>query len=151
MVEAILVINLLPAWGFIIQYGEVHRLLLLLTLPFTALMLAMRLAMSLENYGQDIRNGNKNLMTSMGWERGMSLHNYFIIFSFVVMAFTYVLGLPWKLVLPGLLSLPIGLYQIWQMRQIASGLKPNWKVLNFTAISLLGVTAYLVALSLWIG
>ncbi len=151
LIETILVINLLPVVGFVLQYGEMHRLLLMLTLPFTGLMLAMRLAVSLQSYSEDMRNGHKNMMISLGWERGMNLHNYSILFSFVIMALTYVFGLPWRLVWPGLLSLPIGLYQILQMRQIASGLKPNWKVLSFTAISLVGLTAYLITLTLWIG
>jgi hypothetical protein len=30
-------------------------------------------------------------------------------------------------------------------------LKPNWKILNLTAMTLVGLSAYLMTISLWIG
>ena len=75
-------------------------------------------------------------MTRLTWEPGMNLHNILILCSYLLLVMALLLGLPWSLGWPGLLTFPIGIYQIWQMRQIANGVKPNWKVLNFTATGL---------------
>ena len=151
VIETILIANLIPAFGLLLQTSEIHRLLFMLTVPLTALMLTMWLALALPDYGKDITHGRMNMMTSMGWERGMWFHNFLIILAYALLILAFILGLPWRLVWPGLLTLPIGVYQIIQIRQIASGIKPNWNVLNLTAIALLGLTAYLITLSLWIG
>lgn len=151
VIETILITNLVPALGFLIQTGEFHRLLLMLTVPLTALSLAMRLAMALPAYGVDVARERMNMMTSMGWQRGMRFHNILIILAFLLLLLAFAFGLPWRLFWPCLLTLPIGLYQIIQIRHIVSGMKPNWNILNLTSIALVGLTAYLITLSLWIG
>jgi hypothetical protein len=65
------------------------------------------------------------------------------------MALAFVLGLPWSLTWPGLLALPIGLFEIIQINQISGGSKPRWTVLNFTASALIGLTVYFITLALW--
>jgi 1,4-dihydroxy-2-naphthoate octaprenyltransferase len=151
VIETIVIVNLISAFGFLLQAGEMHRLLIMLTVPLTALMLAMRLALSLPGYGGDVARDRMNMMTSMGWERGMLFHNYLIIMAYGLIILAFLFGLPWRLVWPGLLSIPIGMYQVLQIRQIANGIKPNWNILNLTSIASMGLTAYLITLSLWIG
>jgi hypothetical protein len=111
----------------------------------------MRLALALPRYGEDLIKKDFNMMTNLGWERGMLIHNILIITTYTLIAIAFIFGLPWRLVWPELLTLPIGFYQILQMRQISLGIKPNWGILRLTAITLFGLSAYLVTLSLWIG
>lgn len=151
IVDAFLHVNLVPALAMLFQIKDMHRLLPMLTFPLTTLYLSMTLSLSLKDYTRDMRYGLKNLMTRLTWKHGMDLHNILILCSYVLLVMAILLGLPWSLGWPGLLTFPIGLYQIWQMRQIANGVKPNWKVLNFTAITLLSLTAYLLSITLWIG
>ncbi len=151
VVEAVLITNLIPAFAFLLQTGVIHRLLLMLTIPLTALMLAMRLAMALPAYGRDVARERMNMMTGMGWQRGMRLHNVLILLAFFLLTLALLQGLPWSLYWPALLVMPVGLYEIFQIRQIASGIKPNWNILNLTSAALVGLTAYLITLSLWIG
>ncbi len=151
VIETILITNLTPAFAFLLQTGEMHRLLFMLTPPLTALTLAMRLAMALPEYGRDVATEKLNMMTSIGWEHGMRFHNYLIVLAYAILLIAFAFGLPWRLVWPGLLTLPIGAYQIIQIHQIASGIKPNWNVLTLTSIALVGLTAYLITLSVWIG
>ena len=150
LLETIIIANLIPAFAFLLQEYEVHRLVIMLTLPITGFLLAMHLAQALSVYEQAFRSQVSNMMIRLGWERGITIHNLLILFSFAVIALAFLLGLPWRLVWPGLLCLPVGMYQIWQMRQIAAGVKPNWKMLNLTAVSLVSLSAYLITISLWI-
>jgi hypothetical protein len=39
--------------------------------------------------------------------------------------------------------------QFWQMRQIGSGAKPNWKALALNAAGLVGVLVYLLSYFFW--
>jgi 1,4-dihydroxy-2-naphthoate octaprenyltransferase len=140
-----------PALAYALQTGETHRLLILLTFPLTAMCIAMLLADELETYYADIKAGRKTLMVAVGWQRGMSLHNILILFSYLLVGLAAALKLPWSLTWPMLATLPVGLFQIWQMWQISNGQKPRWRLLRMTAYASFGIMAYLVAFTLWIG
>lgn len=151
LVTAFFITSITPAVAFTLQTGETHRLLLLLTFPLTAMFIALELATELEGYYSDIKEGRKTLMTAIGWQRGMSLHNVLILLSYFLIGLAAVLRLPWPLTWPMLATLPVGLFQIWQMWQISIGQKPRWRLLRITALAALGIMAYLVAFALWIG
>jgi 1,4-dihydroxy-2-naphthoate octaprenyltransferase len=149
LTEAILVTNLFPGLAFLLQTGELHRLLAMITFPLLLIFLAVRLALSLENYSANLKLGQKTMMIMLGWQSGMRLHNWLVPGAYLLMALAFVLGQPWSLTWPGLLPLPIGLFEIIQINQISDGSKPRWKVLNFTASALIGLTVYFITLALW--
>jgi 1,4-dihydroxy-2-naphthoate octaprenyltransferase len=149
LTEAILLTNLFPGLAFLLQTGELHRLLAMITFPLLLIFLAARLALSLEKYPLNLKHGQKTMMLVLGWQRGMRLHNWLVPGAYMFMALAFVLGMPWSLTWPGLLSLPVGLFEIVQINQISAGIKPRWRLLNFTALALLGLTVYFVGLALW--
>jgi 1,4-dihydroxy-2-naphthoate polyprenyltransferase len=149
LIQAFLITNLIPTLAFLFQTGDFHRLLVMLTFPLTMLYLAMTLALSLPSYIEQMRQNRDTLMMRLGWQRGMFMHNVLIFFAYLLLGMAAVYGLPWFLTWPGLLTFPLGLFQVWQMTRIANGYPPRWRLLTLTAISLLGLTAYLIALSLW--
>jgi 1,4-dihydroxy-2-naphthoate octaprenyltransferase len=151
LVTAIMTANLFPALAFLLQAGELHRLLAMLTFPLTLLYLASSLAVSLRQYAEDVRRERKTLLTRLGWQRGMSLHNLLIGLAYITLALAAIAGLPWQLVFPPLLALPFGMFQIWQMSAIAAGAKPRWRLLFYMALAVVGVTAYFMNLALWTG
>lgn len=151
LILAIMTANLFPALAFLLQAGELHRLLAMLTFPLTLLYLAAALAISLRQYAEDIRRDRKTLLTRLGWQRGMTLHNVLIGTAYATLALAAVIGLPWRLVYPPLLALPFGLVQIWQISAIAGGAKPRWRLLFYMALAVVGVTAYFINLALWTG
>jgi 1,4-dihydroxy-2-naphthoate octaprenyltransferase len=151
LASAILVVNLVPAFAFLLQSGEYHRLLALVTLPMTFLYLAAYLAISLQSYAGDVRKGRKNMLVRLGWQRGMMVHNMLILLGFLVMGTAALAGLPWGITWPGLLGLPLGLFQIWQMASIANGARPRWQLLMITSGATLALTAYFVNFALWTG
>lgn len=149
LTTSVLVANLVPVFAFVLQYGELHRLLVMSTFPLTALHLAMMIVFEFPDYLNDIKYEKYTLLVRVGWERGMVLHNILILTAFLLLGLAATFGLPLAIVLPALIPLPLGLLQIWQMRRIAGGGKPNWTTMGFTAAVLLGSVAYLLAFAFW--
>lgn len=150
LVTSFLVANMIPGFGFLLQTGEFHRLLPMITFPLTLLYLAMELALSLEKFEINPNPRVKSLMFRLGWQNGMLIHNALIFIAYLLIITAGFLGLPLGLVVPGLLSLPIGMFQIWQISQINAGAKPRWKLLRLTAIALVALSAYLLGYALWV-
>jgi len=151
LTTSILVANLVPAFAFILQTGEIHRLLAMATFPLTALHMAMLIAFSLPDYAADARYEKRTLLIRMGWQRGMQLHNWLIVLAYVLLGLAVLQGMPFKLAWPGFLTLPIGLFQVMQMRQIENGAPARWNLLTFTAIATFTLTAYFLTFSFWTG
>jgi 1,4-dihydroxy-2-naphthoate octaprenyltransferase len=143
------VASLVPAFAFILQTGELHRLVAMATIPLTFLHMAMMLCFEFPDYAADIKYNKLTLLVRLGWERGMALHNILILLTFLILGLAAVFGLPLAIVLPAYLPLPIGLLQIWQMRRIAAGVKPNWTTLTLTAVVLFASEVYLLAFAFW--
>src|SRR5450759_5225548 len=149
LTETILLTNLFPGLAYLIQTGDLHRLLAMITFPLLLIFLAARLALSLGKYPRDLQYVQKTMMIALGWQKGLHIHNWLVLGAYLMIALAFGLRLPWSLTWPGLLTLPIGLFEIIQINQISAGARPNWKLLNFTSVTLLGLTVYFISLALW--
>jgi 1,4-dihydroxy-2-naphthoate octaprenyltransferase len=149
LTTSILVANLVPAFAFLLQVGNLHRLVAMTTFPLTALHLAMMLAFELPDYASDLKQEKRTLMVRLGWKTSMGMHNALILVAYLLLALAVTLGMPFFIALPAFFTLPVGLLQIWQMRRIAEGAAPNWRTLTLTALVLFGATAYLLAFAYW--
>jgi 1,4-dihydroxy-2-naphthoate octaprenyltransferase len=149
LTTSFLVANLVPAFAFLLQYGEWHRLLGMSTFPLTALHLAMMLAFELPDYATDLKYEKLTLLVRVGWQQGMFLHNILILSGFFILALATLMGMPPAVALPAFIPLLLGLLQIWQMRRISAGGKPNWNTLTLAAVVLFGSVAYLLAYAYW--
>lgn len=149
LVLAVLMTNVFPAIAFLLQTGMFHRLLAMMTFPLTLLYLAATLARSLQRYAEDIRLDHHTMLTRLGWQRGMNIHNVLIAAAYVLLAGAVINGLPSRLAIPAFLSMPVGLFQIWQMISIANGAKPRWRMLALTSSATVGLMAYFMNLALW--
>ena len=147
LTEAILIAGLIPAFAFLIQTAELHRFLLILSFPMVALYLAMRIALSFESYALDLKLAHKSLLIAIGWQRALVFHNILIPITYLLLGFGGLAGFPWSLTWPGLLTIPIGIFQMWQINQIGAGAKPAWRLLRLTASSLIGLSVYLISLA----
>jgi 1,4-dihydroxy-2-naphthoate polyprenyltransferase len=150
LTTSIIVANLVPAFAFLLQAGEYHRLLSMSTFPLTTLHIAMMITFELPDYATDLKYEKSTLLVRLGWQRGMALHNLLIFANFVLLGIALFYGMPLSIVLPPLLLFPVGLFQIWTMNRIAGGAKPNWKILTLTGVLLFALSAYLIAFSYWI-
>ncbi len=150
LVIAILVGIFLPGFSFLLQTGEAHRLVILGTMPLAILLISVDLALEFPNYVVSLKYQRHNLLFQLGWENAMSVHNMFIIFSFLVLGVVIMLGLPTRIAFPAFLSLPLGLLQIWQMRRIAIGVKPNWISLTWNAVVTFALMNFTLTISFWL-
>jgi 1,4-dihydroxy-2-naphthoate polyprenyltransferase len=149
IIMAVLISNLVPAFAFLLQTGELHRLLAMTTFPLTLLHLPMFLAFGLPNYGTDLKYERNTLMVRTGWETGMRIHNLSLLVAYLILGLAIGFGLPISIGLPGFLTFPLAIFQVWYMNRIASGIKPNWTLLLFIAATIYGLTAYLITFALW--
>lgn len=150
IVEALLITIFVPAVSLALQFGEMHVLVILLTLPLTLVYLAMGIVHSLQVYGVDSLLGRQTMLQRIGWQKGMNLHNLSLIGTYLLAGIFLLLRLPWSLAWPYFLSIPFAVFQIVQVQQIANGAKPNWRLLRLTAAATFGITAYMITLTLWI-
>jgi 1,4-dihydroxy-2-naphthoate octaprenyltransferase len=149
LTTSIVVASLVPAFAYILQSGELHRLIAMSTFPLIALHMAMMLAFQLPDYANDLKFEKLTLMVRVGWERGITFHNVLILVAYLLIGLAMLFGYPLPIAFSALLSLPLGLFQIWYVNRIAAGAKPNWNVLGILAVLVFGVTAYLLTFSFW--
>lgn len=138
-----------PAFGFTLQAETIHRLLPMVTSPLVLMILAMLITFELRSYARDLQRIRLNLMVRMGWQNAISLHNGLILSGYLLIGLGAVFGLPRFVVTAALISLPIGLFQIWQMHQIVQGKPPSWRVLEINGAACFASLAYLFAFAFW--
>ena len=150
LTTAIILGNLVPALGFLLLMEPLHRLFIITTLPLTFLALSLLISVELPDYATDLKHEKRNLLVRLGWQNGMLLHNLFILIAFVLIGLAGLFGLPPAIALPAFLPLPLALLQIWHMRGIAQGAKPNWLTLSFNGVVVFGAVSYLLTFAFWI-
>ncbi|MCC7130541.1 MAG: hypothetical protein B6D39_06130 [Anaerolineae bacterium UTCFX2] len=149
LTTTIMITFMVPAFAFILQTGEMHRLLAMTSFPLAAIMLAMLLAFELPDFVNDEKFGKRTLLIRLGWQTGMGLHNLLVLTGFLLLVVARLFGYPQFAMIAGLLPLPVGVFQIWQMRNIANGGKPNWNALTLGALALFALMSYMLTFSFW--
>ena len=149
LIVSVLVAFFVPYFAFVLQEGSSHRLLAMTSFPLVTLHLSMLLAFEFPDYATDLKFDKRTLLVRIGWQNGMLLHNILILWSFLLLLLASVFGYPRFAVFVGMLPIPLGIFQIFQMRNIAKGAKPNWTMLTTGAAALFMLTAYLLAFTFW--
>lgn len=139
-----------PNIGFLLQAGENHRLLFVLATPLVALGLAYFLILNFVNFQSDQKYQRGTLLRRLTWEHAAPLHHSLIAFAYVMYALAPMLGFSFNLIWPAFLTLPFAIFQIIQLRAIANGNPPNWKLLTSTALAVFGLTTYFLTLTFWL-
>ncbi len=147
---SILMTLFIPLFAFESQAHDIHRLILMIALPLFSLRISAIIAYELSTYASDIKNLNLTLLIRIGWENGMTLHNLLILFSFFVIVLAMIFGMPLPIALPTMSAMILGILQIWNMRKIAEGRKPNWRALIIGDFSLYALVIYFLAYSFWV-
>jgi 1,4-dihydroxy-2-naphthoate octaprenyltransferase len=140
---------LVPMLAYHLQTGEAHRLVSFSALPVVLLLVVFFVAVSFPDYATDLKYGKRTFLIRAGWENTMAVHNTLVLLAFVVLAALWFFDFPRSILVPTYLTMPLGLTQFWQMRQIGAGGKPNWKALTYNAAALVGLAIYLLTYSFW--
>jgi 1,4-dihydroxy-2-naphthoate octaprenyltransferase len=149
LIMALLMAGFIPAQAFLLQGQEIHRLMVMVSLPLVFLFLGMLLAFEFPAYASDNKYERRSLLIRIGWQKGMLLHNILVVSGFLIFGLAFIFGFPLSLGWPALLVLPVGFMQVWMMNRIAAGGKPNWNVFILIALSTFCLTAYLLTFSFW--
>jgi len=143
IIAAIVVASFVPIFSFTLQTGELHRLLLMSTIPLAALLFAALIAFEFPDYASDLKRDRQTLMVRIGWESAMKLHDLAILSAIISFLTAYVIGLPDRVALGALISFPLAIAQIWQMNRIKAGAAARWRTFTLSALALFALTAYL--------
>jgi 1,4-dihydroxy-2-naphthoate octaprenyltransferase len=139
-----------PALGFVLQQGEYHRLVAIISFPLTLLALAYFIILAFPTFAADEKYDRRTLLRSMGWQRAVPLHHGLILGAYALLASALFFGLAWGLLWPAFLTLPFALLQIFWLRNISQGAKPIWNLLTVNALAVFGLTAYLLTFAFWL-
>jgi 1,4-dihydroxy-2-naphthoate octaprenyltransferase len=149
LLVSILISILIPAFSFSLQSAELHRYISMSSIPVAAFFLSTTLIFQFTTYSSDCKNCQNTLLVRLGWQKGWHLHNILLILGFLLLVLSRIQGLPWTLVWPSLLTMPIAVYQVILMGQVAAGKKPHWGLLKVTSLSIVILTAYLLTFTYW--
>jgi 1,4-dihydroxy-2-naphthoate octaprenyltransferase len=150
LILALHIAYVIPSIGFLFQTGENSRLPTLLLLPLTVLALAYFLLLNFTTFPDDQKYERGTLLRRLTWERAVPFHHSLIVFAYLMFALVPFLGFAFSLVAPAFLTLPFAMFQIYQLRAIANGNPPNWKLLTSTALAVFGLTTYFLTLTFWL-
>jgi len=139
---------IIPSIGFLLQAKENHRLLIVIIIPITALALAYFLILNFISFPSDQKYQRATLLRLLTWERAVPLHHSLIVLAYLIFALAPILG--FSILWPAFLTLPFAILQILLLRNISLGGKPNWTLLNVTALAVFGLTTYFLTLTFWI-
>jgi 1,4-dihydroxy-2-naphthoate octaprenyltransferase len=140
---------MVPGFAFTLQVGELHRLVAMVGFPLFAAHLSMLIAFTLPDYATDQKYDKRTLLVRMGWQAAMFLHNVMILTAYVLLLGARAFDFPTFATVAGLLSLPVGVFQIWQMNRIANGAPVNWNALTIGATAQFFLLVYLLAFAFW--
>lgn len=138
---------MIPSIGFLLQGSENHPLLVWLTMPLTLMALAYFLITNFMSFQTDQKYERATLLRLLTWERAVPLHH-----SLLLTAYLIFILMPWSgypIIWQSFLTAPFALFQVIQLRQIALGGAPNWKLLHVTAIAVFGLTIYFLTITFW--
>lgn len=150
IVLAVILGTLIPALGFLLQYGMLHRLVSITTFPLTLLALDYLLVCNFPAFVSDLKLGRRTLLTRLTWQRAVPIHHFLILTSFLLFAAAPFLGYPWGIVWPVFLAMPFAAIQMIWLQRIANGGRTLWNFFTALAGATFGLAIYLLALTFWI-
>lgn len=150
LVLAVYLGTLLPALAFLLQYGQLHRLLSFTTFPTTLLALAYLLVCNFPTFAITQKLGRQTLLTRLTWQRAVPIHHLLVLVAFLLFAAAPFLNYPVGLVWPVFLALPFAAMQMIWLQRIANGGRALWNLLTTLSSATFGLTVYLLTLTFWI-
>jgi len=147
IIVSVIVAFLLPLFAFLLQTGNFDHLIALTALPLFFVHLAMMIAFEYPDYFTDQIYKKNTLLVRIGWQNGVILHHSLLGISYILYIFFSLLGLPLRVLLSAVLTLPFSIYQGWQLNRITKGYKPYWLGLTLNAVVTFGALVYFIALS----
>ena len=147
---SIVVAGLVPGLGHMLQAGRASPLLLLATAPLVVLHFAMLLAFELPDFLSDEASGKRTLLVRLGRRQGAAVHNAALVLSILLAVVATFLGLPARVALAAVITAPLALLQIINIRRLRAGMPLNYSWLTLVAVVLFALTSYFVAFNFFV-
>jgi hypothetical protein len=141
---------LLPVLSFLLQADRFHRLLSTATFPVLLLALAWLLIENFPTFARDQKLGRQTLLTRLTWQRAIPLHHFLVGAAFLLFGLAPMAGVPWGLIWPVFLVLPLAAVQVFWLHRIGQGGRTMWKFLLPLAAGTFGLPLYLLTLTFWL-
>jgi hypothetical protein len=148
--KAFLYANIIPALAFSLQANIYHHLVFLSTFPLFFFFLSLFIVGNISSVYETPAESSGSLIRKIGSFPVLRMHNLSLLMGYLILLAGTFFELPWKLIWPALMTIPIGLIQIWQINQILNGKKPNMPALELTADSVAIFATYFTILALWL-
>ena len=146
---AIQLAYVIPSIAFTLPADETHRFLVL-AIPLTFLAFSYFIARNFQSFAQDHKYTRVTFLTRLGWERVVPRHHLFVLLSYFLFTMSPLFGISLSLIWSVFLTFPFALFQIFLLRNISLGAKPNWTLLHAAALAVFGLTTYFLTLTFWL-
>jgi len=110
----------------------------------------MVVAFEYPDFLSDEAAGKQTLMVRLGRRLGATVHNIALILALGLGVAVTFLGLPAQVALAVVISSPLTLLQIVNMRRLNRGEPVSYGRLTFLAVAIFSLTAYYMAFSFWV-
>jgi 1,4-dihydroxy-2-naphthoate octaprenyltransferase len=150
LTASITVAGLVPALGHILQTGLPNLQVVLATAPLVVYHFAMLLAFEFPDFLSDEAAGKTTLLVRLGRRRGAAVHNAALLLAMgLAVAATFV-GLPAQVGLAVVISAPLMLLQIVNVRRMLRGEPVSYVRLTLLAVVIFALTTYFAAFNYWV-
>jgi 1,4-dihydroxy-2-naphthoate octaprenyltransferase len=144
-----LVAGLVPALGHLLQAGHPSPLIVLATAPLMMFHLAMLVAFEYPDFLSDEAAGKRTVLVRLGRRRGMLIHNGALLAGIGLAVLATFVGLPARVALAVVISAPLVLLQMVNLRRMQRGEPVSFTRLTFLAVFIFSLTTYFMAFSFW--
>lgn len=141
LTTAIIVPGLTPLTGYALQTGHVDLLPILAVLPLCCLQFCMLLAIEFPDAAGDHTAHKRTLVVRLGTKRSARLYALVLITAYALLPLLVTAGLPPFVALSSLLTLPLALIQLENVRRGAHHTRHLWNRFGFFSVALLFLTA----------
>ena len=140
----------IPSIAFLLQANDSHRLLVVVAAPLTAIAFAYFIVLDFPAFASDQKYERQTLLTLLGWQRSIPFHHALLGAAYLLFAAAPFAGFSLQLLWPVFITLPFAIFQIYTLNNIAAGAPPNWTLLTVNGLAVFGLSAYLLAMILWL-
>ena len=143
--EGLVVSPLMFLLGSAIQKYSFSYLLFLLWMPIFFLYGTSAITLLFSDYDQNSSSRNNHFIASVGWEKALKFHHGLGILTYVSLLAYLAASNTWSRNWPTLLLSLVSGVEVFFLKQMAAGMRPNWRLLRALAIVQFFSLIYLLA------
>jgi 1,4-dihydroxy-2-naphthoate octaprenyltransferase len=147
---SLVVAGLVPALGHILQAERPSLSVLLTIAPLIVFHFAMLLAFEFPDFLADEAAGKRTLLVRVGRRQGAAIHNAALLVGLGLAVLATFVGLPVRVAVATIISTPLLVLQISNIRKMLHGEHVSYSRVTFLAVMILTVTAYFMAFTYWV-